>query len=97
MSVSRSHENPEENFISPPASQWKKPRQQGKRCAVRRCHRTLSAGAISSLGLLGFCDKDRGERKERGGGASHRDQFLVPRYHKFISLRQQCKQDVGFL
>lgn len=38
------------------------------------------------------------ERGRKEGVVLHiREQFLVPRYHEFISLRQQWKQDVGFL
>lgn len=61
VSVSWSHENPEENFIS---HRLHSGRNQGSKARGVQC--------ISSLGLLRFCDKDRGERKERGGGASHR-------------------------
>lgn len=56
----------------PPASQWKKPRQQGKRCAVHRRHRPLSAGAISSLGLLGFVTRTEERGRKEGVGLSHR-------------------------
>lgn len=38
-------------------------------CSAQTSQAIECRGAISSLGLLGFCEKDRGERKERGGGA----------------------------
>lgn len=39
--------------------------------------------------------EERGRKK--GVGLHIRDQFLVPSYHTFISLRQHWRQDVGFL
>ena len=97
VSVSWSHENPEENFIS---HRLHSGRNQGSKARGVQCtditgHWVLGPSAVWDC--WGFVTRTEERGRKEGVGLHIEDQFLVPRYHKLRSLRQQCKQDVGFL